>query len=394
VGGRTASTCPADLFAWDSALPGFGVRVKPSGVKSYILQYRTRAGTSRRYTIGSTASYHLEQARAEAREWQVKIKKGADPAEMRKSAHKVKTIAELCDRYLAEHVKVHNKPSTATEVERIVETRIKPKLGRVLITELTRAKLKEWHQAMKNTPYEGNRALAYCSKILSLAATEWELRPDNPCKGIKKFPEAKRERFLASEELERLGKALAEADQAQLEPTAIILAIRLLALTGCRLSEILGLSWDRVDLSKGALWLADAKAGSRAVPLGAPAIALLSDQPRSDSSPVLHMGDGKVLSVSMLERAWRRICKRAGLENARLHDLRHTVGTYAGGAGLNAFMVRDLLGHKSMAMTSRYVGRNADPLKAAADAVAGRIAAIMAGHSAEVVPLVPAARQE
>ena len=397
-----------DLFAWDTALPGFGVRIKPAsgkhplGVKSYVLQYRTRAGRSRRYTLGSTASYRLEQARAEAREWQVKIARGADPAEERKTAREARTIAELAERYLAEHVRVHNKPRTAAEVERIVATRIKPKLGRIPVTELTRAKIKDWHQSMVATPYEANRALGYCSKMLSLAATEWELRPDNPCTGIKKFPEVKRQRFLDGAELERLGKALAEAAHAQLERPAIILAIRLLALTGCRRSEILGLTWDRVDLDKGALWLAEAKAGARAVPLASPAVAVLTAaapdggflNPTVDGAmPVCQVANGKPLTASSLEKAWQRIRKRARITNARLHDLRHTVGTYAGSAGLNAFLVRDLLGHKTLAMTGRYVERNADPLRAAAEAVSSQIAAAMAGTSADVVPLTKRARR-
>jgi integrase len=377
-----------DVFAWDDAIPGFGVRAKPSGAKAFLLWYRTRAGTKRLYTIGSAAAFRVERAREDARELLVQIKKGADPVEARKKAREAKTIGELCDRYLREHVKEHNKPSTAAEVERIIETRIKPELGRIAITDLSRARVKQWHQSMSKTPYEANRALAYCSKMLSLAATEWELRPDNPCKGIKKFPEVKRQRFLDGEELERLGRALAEADHAQLELPAATLAIRLLALTGCRLSEILGLTWDSVDLGKGTLWLADGKAGPRAVPLAAPAVALLSPSTRDDASPIFQVSDGKPLSASMLEKAWRRLCERAGLENARLHDLRHTVGTYAGGAGLNAFLVRDLLGHKTLAMRARYVERNSDPLRAVADSVSGRIAAAMAGGTgAEVVPM-------
>jgi integrase len=380
-----------DAFAWDDAIPGFGVRAKPSGAKGFVLWYRTRAGTKRLYTIGSAAAFRVERAREEARELLVQIKKGADPVEERKKARDAKTIGELCDRYLREHVKEHNKPSTAAEVERIIETRIKPELGRIPIAELSRARVKQWHQSMSSTPYEANRALAYCSKMLSLAAAEWELRPDSPCKGIKKFPEAKRQRFLDGRELERLGKALAGADQGQLELPAVTLAIRLLALTGCRLSEILGLTWDSVDLGKGTLCLSDAKAGPRIVPLAAPAVAALSGSVRDDASPIFRVADGKLLSVSMLEKAWRRLCKLAGLENARLHDLRHTVGTYAGSAGLNAFMVRDLLGHKTLAMTNRYVERDADPLRAAANAVSGRIAAAMAGEKgAEVVELTEA----
>jgi integrase len=123
----------------------------------------------------------------------------------------------------------------------------------------------------------------------------------------------KRQRFLTGEELGSLGKVLAEADQAQLEPPAVTLAIRLLALTGCRLNEILGLSWDRIDLGKGALWLADAKAGSRAVPLGRAAVTLLSSLSGDGASPVFQAADGKPLSTSILEKAWSRLRMRAGL---------------------------------------------------------------------------------
>jgi integrase len=384
---KSLQPAAGDLFAWDAALPGFGVRIKPSGRKSYVIQYRTRAGRSRRYTLGSAASYRLEQARAEAREWQVKIARGADPAEERKTQREVATIAALADRYLAEHVRIHNKPRTVGEVARIIETRIKPKLGRIPVPELTRAKLKDWHHSMAATPYEANRALGYCSKMLSLAAREWELRPDNPALGIKKFPETPRQRFLDGSELERLGTALAEVEHARLEQPAAILAIRLLALTGCRRSEILGLTWDKVELVQGMLWLAKAKAGARAVPLARAAIAVLTAAARDDSGPVCRVASGQPLTPSSLDKAWRRIRQRAGLANAHLHDLRHTVGTYAGSAGLNAFLVRDLLGHKTLAMTGRYVERNTDPLRAAVETVVGQIDAAMSGREADVIAL-------
>jgi integrase len=380
-----------DLVAFDAALPGFGVRVKPSGHKAYVIQYRTQAGTSRRLTLGSATVLSLEQARKRARKLLVEVSEGFDPAQDRADSRRAGSIAELAERYFAEHVRVHNKPSTARAVQRIIATRIKPALGRIGVGELSRARLKQWHQSMAATPYEANRALGYCSKMLSLAATDWELRPDNPARGIKRFPEAKRTRFLSEAELEALGKALADAAHARLERPAIILAIRLLALTGCRRSEILGLSWDRLDLVKGVLWLADAKGGARAVALGTAAVALLASQGRSDSDEpatlVCTNAAGKPLPASSVEAAWQRLCKRAGIADARLHDLRHTVGTYASGAGFNAFLIRDLLGHKTLAMTGRYVERNVDPLRAAAEATSSRIAAAMAGTHADVVPL-------
>jgi integrase len=127
------------------------------------------------------------------------------------------------------------------------------------------------------------------------------------------------------------------------------------------------------------------------VPLASPAVHCLLEHAGDDarSGPVFLAQDGRPLSASTLDKAWQRIRKRAGIADARLHDLRHTVGTYAGSAGLNAFLVRDLLGHKTLAMTGRYVERNVDPLRAAAEAISSRIAAAMAGQVAEVVPLAP-----
>ncbi len=137
--------------------------------------------------------------------------------------------------------------------------------------------------------------------------------------------------------------------------------------------------WEHVDLDAGVLRLPDAKAGARPVPLGAPAIALLIAQPRSGELVVGGRTAGTRLTLAALEAAWKKVRTKAGLRNARLHDLRHTVGTFAGQAGLNAFTVRDILGHKTLAMTDRYVSRDTDPLRRAADAVAGRVATALAG---------------
>src|SRR5215467_8162319 len=129
---------------------------------------------------------------------------------------------------------MHNKASTAGEARRIVETRIKPALGNIKITDLTRADIKAWHQSMSATPYEANRALAYCSRMLSLAATDWGLRDDNPSLGIKRFPEQKRSRFFSDDELAKIGEALSAAERGGSEPPGFILLIRLLATTGMR----------------------------------------------------------------------------------------------------------------------------------------------------------------
>ena len=202
-----------DLLLWDNDIRGFGVRCRPSGVKIYILKYRTAGGHQRWHTIGSHGDpWTSETARVRAMQLKADISRGADPSAAKRQRRSEKTIGDLADRYVAEHVNAHNKQRTAAEVRRIVERRIKPRLGHFRITGLLRAHIKAWHQGMSSTPYEANRALAYCSKMLNLAAHDWELRPDNPCMGIQRFPERPRERFFNDDELKRFGDALAAVE--------------------------------------------------------------------------------------------------------------------------------------------------------------------------------------
>lgn len=391
-----------EFTIWDSDLRGFGLRVRPSGKKTYIVVYRAgvgRGAPQRRLTIGEPDdSLTAFQARERAADILADVRLGGDPAGTRSKKRKEPTISDLCDRYLREHVAVHNRPSTAARLRPQVENKIKPQLGKIRISDLTRARIKQWHHGLahrgkpgakrETTYYEANRCLAVLSKIMSLASTDWELRDDNPCRGLKRFPEKKRDRFYSESELGAIAEALDSAARESAEFPGAIAAIRLLALTGCRLSEILQLRWEHVDIESSAIFLVDAKTGARLVTIGAPAIALLASLPRESDYVVCGLETAKPLTVSAMERVWSRIRAAAGIPDGRMHDFRHTVGTYAGRkVGLNAFAVRDLLGHRTLAMSGRYVERDADPAKAAADAVTGKISAAMAGESAEVLPV-------
>ena len=232
---------------------------------------------------------------------------------------------------------------------------------------------------MSATPYEANRALAYLSKAMSLASTVWELRADNPCKGLRRFPERVRERFLDDDEMARLGAALTAAEQNGTERPEAIRLIRLLALTGMRLGEVCGLAWDDIDMQQRTIRLRDAKAGARTVRLGAAAIALLAAAADKDGYLASSAQDlDRPITPGAIEHVWSRLRSSAGLDGVRLHDLRHQVGTLAAIGGANAFAIRDLLGHKTLAMTNRYVGRAAELVQATADTVGNRIAGAMA----------------
>jgi integrase len=387
-------------IVYDSEVKGFGCRITAAGAKSFILNYRA-GGRERRYTIGSFPDWSVVAARNEASQLKREIDRGRDPMAEREHDRQAPAMTDLCARYLAEHVDIHNKPRTRVENRRMVEQIIKPRLGRLKVEAVDREDVMRLHREMGRTPRQANHVLSLLSKMMNLAEV-WRMRPDgtNPCRHVQRYAETKRERFLSAAELERVGAALRAAEAEGAIRPEVAACIRFLALTGCRLSEAVSLTWDVID-SKASVWrLAEAKAGARIVPLGAPALALLASLGRSDGQ-VFASADGKPVTDNVIERAWigekaqpkhRKVARpgirdRAGIPDVRVHDLRHTMGTYAGGAGLNAFMVRDLLGHKTMSMAGRYVSRNADPLRAAADAVSGQIAAAMEGKPAEVVSI-------
>jgi integrase len=325
-------------------------------------------------------------------------------------------VNDLLDRYIAEHVEKRNRPRTRDEIKRLVECHIRPQLGRHKVGAVTRQDVAKLHRGLEATPRQANFVLAVCSKAFSLAEV-WSMRSEgtNPCTKIERNPENMRERFLSAEELGRLGATLRQAESVGLpwkvgprRPTSKHLAkpenrrtlysrittaaVELLLFTGCRLSEALHLRWDQVDFGTGTIRLAETKAGRpQMVLLNVPARQVLQQlHERKVSDWVLPSTSDatRPLSQTAIEAAWQRIRTAAGLEDVRLHDLRHTVGTHAGQSGANAFLVRDLLRHKNLAMTGRYVNRADDPVRMLSELVGERISAAMAGKSAaKVVPL-------
>lgn len=370
-----------DLFVWDTGLKGFGLKVTPSGSKVYLIQYRLggRGSTTKRYTVGKHGPFTPDTARDRAEKLLAKVSNGIDPAAEEKAQRaQAYTVRDLCKRYLEEHVDVKNRTSTAKGFRRLVDKHVKPALGDLAVSAVTRADIAKLHHDMRATPRQANQALAVMSKMFHLAEV-WGFRPDesNPCRKIERYKEAKRERFLSEGELATLGAVLAEREPTELP--GVINGIRLLLLTGCRLGEVVGLRWDEVDLTAGALIIPEekGKAGARVHPIGAQTIAFLKELPRAGEWVLFGRDPKEPLSRNTMENAWRRIREKAKLDDVRLHDLRHTVGTYAGQTGANAFLVRDKLGHKTLAMTGRYVNRDADPLRTLSDKVENRITAAM-----------------
>ncbi len=380
---------------WDSDIKGFGCKITPAGAKIYFYYYRTDNGQQRRPTIGRHGSITCEKAREVAKNWYAEVVKGGDPSGARQSAKTASTVTELCDRYLREHVEVHNRPRTAKQARRIVETKIKPKLGRRKVESLTRPDVMNFHSAMARTPREANHALAILSKIMSLAEA-WGLRSggSNPCIHVKRYRENKRERFLSSSEFQALGQALADADRTSTEAWQVTATVRLLILTGARLSEICELAWNQVDLDAGLIRMPETKTGSRVIYVTAPVAEVLDGLPRSEDIPWVVPGikePSNPLSIATVEHGWRRIKKQADIPDVRLHDLRHSHASVAASAGLSLPIIGKILGHNTPTTTARYAHLTDDPVRRAAEAVSGTISAVMQGKKGEVVELTPAA---
>lgn len=366
-----------EYFIWDDDIPGLGLRVLPSGRKGYVVQYRA-GRRSRRMSLGPSTILTCEQARTRAITIIAAAKNGEDPAAERDAGRKVITVKELAERFDKEHISIRVKASTAKEYRRNLERFILPALGRLTVTNITRADVAKFHHDLRHIPYQANRCLEVISKMFSLAEM-WGLRPDgsNPRKHIRKYPEEKRERFLSTAELRRIGGVLREMEVEGIELPTAILAARLLILTGCRLNEIMTLKWEFVDLIDKVLRLPDSKTGAKAIHLGQPAIDLLEAADRIDGNPWVISGTVAGKRLSDLQPFWQRVRARAGLKDVRIHDLRHTFASTAVASGQGLPMIGKLLGHTQVQTTARYAHLAAEPVKNAANGIAKVIAKSM-----------------
>jgi integrase len=311
----------SEYFVWDDGVPGFGLRVLPSGRKGYMVQYRA-GRRSRRISLGPTTVLTCEQARNRAITIIAAVRNGEDPAAKRDADRAAITVSELAERFDREHISVRLKETTAKGYRRMLEHVILPALGRHRVIEVTRADIAKLHHDMRHIPYDANRCIEIVSKMFNLAEM-WGLRPDgtNPRKHIKKYPEDKRERFLSAAELRRVGEVLREMEDEGVELASAIAAVRLLILTGCRLSEIMRLKWDYVDFEGRALRLPDSKTGAKTVHLGQPAIDVLKAIDQIKDNPWVITGTLPGASLYDLQPFWQRVRARAGLKDVRIHDL-------------------------------------------------------------------------
>jgi integrase len=387
---------------WDDALSGFGVKALPTGAKTYIVQYRQH-GRSRTLRLGDHGRLTPDEARSLAKQALGAVEHGADPIEERRQERAVRTFAGVAGDWLQLHVEAKRKGRTARGYADLLRLHVLPALGSLRITDVRRVDVARLHSKMRKTPGAANRTLAVVSAIWNWAARRDEVAAhENPAKGIEKYREQGKERFLTTEELARLGEALTEAEaigllwnadedgpnakhlakpdnrRTKVDPFALA-AIRLLILTGCRLSEIIELRWSHVDFERGMVFLPDSKTGKKPVYLSAAALRIFADLPRIDGNPHVIAGANDGEPRADLKRPWEALRRTAGLEGVRIHDLRHSFASVGAGASLGLPIVGKLLGHKQAATTQRYAHLDADPLRRAAETIGATISAKMEG---------------
>ena len=395
---------PVAKIVWDDELRGFGVRLTEAGTITFVLDYYFK-GKKRRFCVGRHPEFTADAARKEAMALKVDIANGHDPVAERHEWKSEPTFKALTDAYLKDAKTRKRKSSLRDDRrmlglkkdkdERIAEIdeaqrkkRILTVLGERRLTEIKQRDVARFHESLRETPYQANRVLALVSSIFNYGiAHKWT--ESNPAKGIVKFDEAKRERFLTVEELQRFREALDKyKDQSAAN------ALRLLMLTGSRASEVLKATWEEFDLQRG-VWTKPSHHTKQKkvehVPLSAPALKLLEGMtPENPTGPLFLGRDGEGARVS-LKRPWIAACRAAGLieeyqidgkrnrkdgepvkltryrPTVRVHDLRHNFASHLASNGVSLQVVGKLLGHTQAATTMRYAHLQDAPLRDAAN---------------------------
>lgn len=346
-----------DAIEWDDQVPGFGIRAYPgSARRAWLIQYRAGRAT-RRHVLGPVGALTPDQARRLAREKLAAVAAGHDPSAERRANRQAETVGALCDRYLDLHAKPR-KRSWRDDQQRI-EAYLKPRLGSVRARDVTRADARALHRWIGQTVsgFVANRTLALFSHLFNWGEREGFLPEGhpNPARGIDRYPERPRDRWLGPEEVGRDGAR----ERAERPREGVLLAL----LLGTRKRELLHARWCDVDEDRWTLRLPETKSGrAHELPLGRQARGLLEALPRPEGNPHLFPGcvDGAPLSVAAIDQAWRRIRLAAGVPDARLHDLRRTLGSWVVQQTGSLALTGALLGHSDPRVTAAHYARFAD----------------------------------
>lgn len=386
---------------WDTVEPGLHVVVTPAGAATFYVRYRTAAGR-RRFKVGRYGHLTVDQARKAAKGILADAERGEDPQAERKQSRAALTVSEAFERFIEEPGKRGaRKPRTVELYRQVFRDHIAPRLGSTRAHAVQRRDVERLKVEVSKrvSPVVANRMLTVLSALMGAAERWGEIEVgSNPCRGVDRFREQGRERFLRRDERAALWAVLDAAEKAvpgapgYLAPGAV-LCVRLLALTGARLSEITGLTWGMVDLERACLRLPDSKTGAKVIPLTSQAIDLLDTQrPGGVPSTMLVCASTRGNRLRNMGRVWSSIRKRAGFDGVRLHDLRHSFASDALNAGAPLAHVGAVLGHADQRTTARYAHVADEALRRSLVAAGDAIEAATRGGG-KVVRL-PSAKQQ
>lgn len=395
-----------DTLYRDSDLAGFALRQKPSGVMTWVCQYRNSGGRTRKLALGRVGVLTPDEARQRARKALLSVSDGGDPSAARHERRKDLTIADLVDLYLKEGPadKPTKKASSWAIDGSNLRRHVVPLLGRRSLATVTLADVqrlqrdvtdgktkadlktkKRGRARVEGGPGTAARATSVLAAMLAWA-TKHGYRADNPAKGVQLNSLRQRERFLTGAELGRLGDAMIKGEKEGLNASGLAI-LRLLLLTGARRNEIASLKWDYVDFERRALRIPDSKTGAKVIPLGAPALSVLSKLSRKDKvSWVFPAERGKEYFVGT-PPVWRRLKQLAKLSDVRIHDLRHGFASVAVADQASLYLVGKVLGHTQAETTQRYAHLQLDPVRAVADRTARKIAGALEGKKGRVIAM-------
>lgn len=353
-----------ELLIWDTELKGFGIRVFPTGRKTYFIQYRNQSQNTRRKKIGVHGVLSTEQAREEAKKLFGDIAKGGDPSATARLNKNIRTVSDLAKEYLQSHSKVKKTPKGYKEDEYFLNEIVLKRYGRSSVEKISTLDLQKIHVELQKTPYKANKLRDLLSKMFNLAI-QWGWRSDNPVKGVEKYKEYKRHRWLNNEEVQKLWPVLDTYPNQNVSNV-----IRLLLLTGSRRNEVLHATWDQFDLERG-VWTKPAHTTKQRrmehLPLSTQAIEILKNMKDESNSDFLFPGKVPGKPLQEIKKAWQTIRTTAGLPNVRIHDLRHTHASHLVSSGLSLSIVGKLLGHTQTSTTQRYAHLADEPLRQATE---------------------------
>jgi integrase len=361
------------IITWDAQVTGLGVRVTAAGHRSFVLDYRTRGGRRRRYTIGAFPDWSVVGAREEARKLKRQIDTGGDPLAEIETERGAPTVADLIERFLEEHVS-RKRPRTQYDYRNMIECHVRPAFSRMKVAEVTFSDVDALHRKITRSGQttQANRVITMVAKMFALAI-RWQMRADNPAKGIERNVEHKRNRYLTPTEQARL----MDAFEAHPDQQAVNI-FRICLLTGCRSGEAMAMRWDDVELARG-IWTKPGSAtkqkSTHIVPLSAPVKQLLARLRQETNSPWVFPADSKPGHRVTVQKSWLAICKAARIAGLRIHDLRHSFASLAVNQGASLPLIGALLGHASPTTTARYAHLFDDPQREAVERV-GKLLAV------------------